>query len=54
MSRTVVVKGSSGIRQAVTIGPRHLVADEGKDVGSNDEGPDPYEYLGDIWLAGGS
>src|SRR6516225_2622663 len=43
--RTVVVKGSFGLRQAVTIGPHQLLADEGKDVGSNDEGPDPYEYL---------
>jgi putative redox protein len=45
MSRTVVVKGSSGLRQAVRIGPHQLLADEGTDVGSNDEGPDPYEYL---------
>ena len=45
MSRTVVVKGSSGLRQTVTIGPHQLFADEGKDVGSNDDGPDPYEYL---------
>jgi len=45
MSRIVVVKGSSGLRQAVTIGPHRLIADEAKDVGSNDEGPDPYEYL---------
>ena len=45
MSRTVVVEGSSGLRQTVTIGPHQLLADEAKDVGSNDEGPDPYEYL---------
>jgi hypothetical protein len=45
MSRTVVVKGFSGLRQTVTIGPYQLVADEAKDVGSNDEGADPYEYL---------
>jgi putative redox protein len=45
MSRIVVVKGSSGLRQAVTIGPHRLLADEGKDAGSADEGPDPYEYL---------
>jgi putative redox protein len=45
MSRIVVVKGSSGLRQVVTIGPHRLLADEGKDVGSADKGPDPYEYL---------
>ena len=43
ISRTVVVKGASGLRQAVTIGPHQLLADEGKDIGSNDEGPDPYD-----------
>ena len=45
MSRTVVVKGFSGLRQDVSIGPHQFLADEGKDVGSDDEGPDPYEYL---------
>ena len=45
MSRTVVVKGFSGLPQAVTIGPHQLLADEAKDVGGNDAGPDPYEYL---------
>lgn len=45
MSRTVVVKGVSGLRQTATIGPHHFVADEAKDLGGNDEGPDPYEYL---------
>lgn len=45
MSRSVVVKGFSGLRQAITIGPHHLLGDEAKDVGSNDDGPDPYEYL---------
>ena len=45
MSRNVVVKGASGLTQAITIGPHHLLADEAKDAGGNDEGPDPYEYL---------
>ena len=45
MSRPVVTEGSSGLRQTITIGPHQLLADEAKDVGSNDEGPDPYEYL---------
>ena len=45
MSRIVVVKGPSGLRQTVTIGPHQLLADGAKDVGSNDEGHDPYDYL---------
>lgn len=45
MSRTVIVKGFSGLRQAVTVGPHQLLADEVQDVGGNDAGPDPYEYL---------
>ena len=45
MSRTVVVKGFSGLRQAVTVGPHQLLADELDDAGGNDARPDPYEYL---------
>lgn len=46
MSRTVVVKGGpSGFRQVVSVGPHQLLADEPKAAGSNDEGPDPYEFL---------
>lgn len=45
MSRTVVTIGSSGLCQTVTIGSHQLRADETKDVGGSDEGPDPYEYL---------
>lgn len=46
MSRTVVVKGGpTGFRQVILVGPHQLLADEAKDAGSNDEGPDPYEFL---------
>ena len=46
MSRTVVVKGGpSGFRQVILVGPHQLLADEAKTAGSNDEGPDPYEFL---------
>jgi putative redox protein len=45
MPRIVVVRGASGLRQTVSVGPHQLLADETKDAGSNDEGPDPYEYL---------
>jgi putative redox protein len=37
--------GPSGLRQAITIGPHGLVADEPRQAGGNDEGPDPYEFL---------
>jgi len=46
MSRTVVVKGGpSGFRQVILVGPHQLLADEAEAAGSNDEGPDPYEFL---------
>jgi uncharacterized OsmC-like protein len=46
MSRTVEVNGgASGLRQAITIGPHGLVADEPRAAGGKDEGPDPYELL---------
>jgi putative redox protein len=46
VSRSITVEGaSSGLRQVISIGPHQLIADEPKQAGSNDEGPDPYEYL---------
>lgn len=46
MSRMIRVTGKpSGLRQVISIGPHQLLADEAKEDGSNDEGPDPYEYL---------
>jgi putative redox protein len=46
MSReTVVDGGSSGFRQSISIGPHQLVADEPKDAGGDDAGPNPYELL---------
>ena len=46
MSRAVTVIGShSGLRQAVSVGPHHLIADEPKTSGGSDAGPDPYELL---------
>ena len=45
MSRTVIAKGASGLRQTVIIGSHHFLGYEAKDVGGTDEGPDPYEYL---------
>ncbi len=46
MSRTITVKGGpTGLRHVIGAGPHLLVGDEGKDAGSNDEGPDPYQYL---------
>lgn len=46
MSRMIRVTGKPlGLRQVVSIGPHQLLADEAREAGSNDEGPDPYEYL---------
>jgi putative redox protein len=46
MSRAVtVIGGPSGLRQAVSVGPHHLLADEPKTSGGRDDGPDPYELL---------
>ena len=46
MSRTITVRGGpSGLRQVVSIGPHQFLGDEGRDVGSGDAGPDPYELL---------
>src|SRR6266853_5222985 len=46
MSRKVtVIGGPSGLRQAISVGPHHLIADEPKTSGGSDAGPDPYELL---------
>lgn len=45
MSRTVIAKGASGLRQTVIVGSHHFHGDEAKDVGGTDEGPNPHEYL---------
>lgn len=46
MTRRVVVKaGSSRYDQEIAVGPHRLLADEPRDVGGNDVGPNPYELL---------
>src|SRR5579859_7833719 len=46
MSRAVtIIGGPSVLRQAISVGPHHLIADEPKTSGGSDEGPDPYELL---------
>jgi putative redox protein len=46
VSRTIIVTGKPpGLCQVISIGPHKLLADEAMDAASNDEGPDPYEYL---------
>jgi putative redox protein len=46
MSRAVtVIGGHSGLLQAISVGPHHLLADEPKTSGGSDAGPDPYELL---------
>jgi putative redox protein len=48
MSRSVVVTGSSGLLQNISVGPHLFQADEPIEFGGNDAGPDPYE----LFLAG--
>jgi uncharacterized OsmC-like protein len=46
MPRSVVVKaGPSRFGQNISVGPHLLQADEPRNVGGNDEGPNPYELL---------
>jgi uncharacterized OsmC-like protein len=46
MSRAVtVIGGPSVLRQAISVGPHHLIADEPKTSGGSDAGRDPYELL---------
>ena len=46
MSRAVTVNGgSSGLRQAISVGMHQFLADEPKASGGSDSGPDPYELL---------
>lgn len=46
MSRVVtVIGGPSGLRQAISVGLHHLLADEPKTSGGSDAGPDPFELL---------
>ena len=46
MTRSIVVKaGASRYDQEIAVGPHRLRADEPRDVGGNDEGPNPYELL---------
>lgn len=46
MPRSVVVKaGPSRFGQNISVGSHLLQADEPRDVGGNDDGPNPYELL---------
>lgn len=37
--------GDQNYKTIMTAGPHELIADEPEDVGGNDDGPDPYDYL---------
>ena len=41
----VVRGGAENFQQEVTAGKHHFVADEPRNVGGGDAGPDPYDYL---------
>jgi putative redox protein len=41
----VSVIGTTGYRGEVRAGRHHFVADEGPDIGGDDEGPSPYQLL---------
>lgn len=42
---TVVVESGQGLRQEITVRGKTIVADEPREVGGTDEGPNPYELL---------
>jgi putative redox protein len=41
----VVVSSAGYLRQEITAGPHHLIADEPAEAGGSDAGPDPYSLL---------
>lgn len=45
MSIAIVRHEQGKLRQEVTVGRHHLVADEPVEKGGEDEGPNPFEYL---------
>jgi putative redox protein len=45
MSNTVQVRSDGYLTQRVTAGSHELLADEPKDLGGQDRGPNPYELL---------
>ena len=45
MSNAVRVKSAGGLTQKIEAGRHHLTADEPKDAGGADQGPNPYELL---------
>src|SRR6266542_2689673 len=45
MSNAVRVKSAGGLTQKIEAGRHHLTADEPKEAGGADQGPNPYELL---------
>jgi uncharacterized OsmC-like protein len=41
----IVRGGAANFQQEITAGKHHFIADEPVNVGGNDAGPDPYDYL---------
>ena len=41
----VIVSSTDDLKQQITAGRHTLIADEPREAGGSDEGPDPYSYL---------
>lgn len=41
----IIVSSSGFLKQEITAGTHHLIADEPREAGGTDAGPDPYSYL---------
>jgi len=41
----VIVSSIEDLKQQITVGRHTLIADEPREAGGSDEGPDPYSYL---------
>ena len=42
---SVIVESGAGLRQEILVRGKRVIADEPKEVGGTDEGPNPYELL---------
>ncbi len=45
MREVIVKSGSGALSQNIQVGPHHLLADEPTELGGEDQGPAPHEWL---------